>query len=423
MIKFYFVFLISFLIDITSVIIIPFKREISDIKNENPESFYNFLMNNNMITYINMGNPNQKIKTSIKFDEGYYYIKNKNQNGDYDENTSFSYKKINEISLINEIFKFKHAILSNETFLFLNEYNKEIKIENLQFLIPKEENKKLEKATIGLYYKEISLIKNINFITQLKTLNKINSYIFTLEYENELNGKLYIGNYLHVFNKTYEQNYFKYYYPGMISMAFSWDIKFENISFGNKLIALSKTCFFNATLNGILSNSIFDNILKETFFNIYLNNNSCSEYFSNNSEYKFYICDDYINLEKFSFLSFMHKELNYSFVFNSDDLFIRKNRKLYFKILFNVKNNIMWQLGQTFLQKYLFTFNQDRKIFGFYEKFIKKSFFFSILYIIIIFLLIICIGLIYILYNNKIFKSRKIRANELEDNFEYITQN
>ena len=423
MIKFYFVVLISFWIDITSVIIIPFKREISDIKNENPESFYNFLMNNNMITYINMGNPNQKIKTSIKFDEGYYYIKNKNQNGDYDENTSFSYKKINEISLINEIFKFKHAILSNETFLFSNEYNKEIKIENLQFLIPKEENKKLEKATIGLYYKEISLIKNINFITQLKTLNKINSYIFTLEYENELNGKLYIGNYLHVFNKTYEQNYFKYYYPGMISMAFSWDIKFENISFGNKLIALSKTCFFNATLNGILSNSIFDNILKETFFNIYLNNNSCSEYFSINSEYKFYICDDYINLEKFSFLNFMHKELNYSFVFNSDDLFIRKNRKLYFKILFNVKNNIMWQLGQTFLQKYLFTFNQDRKIFGFYVKFIKKSFFFSILYIIIIFLLIICIGLIYILYNNKIFKSRKIRANELEDNFEYITQN
>ena len=423
MIKFYFVVLISFWIDITSVIIIPFKREISDIKNENPESFYNFLMNNNMITYINMGNPNQKIKTSIKFDEGYYYIKNKNQNGDYDENISFSYKKINEISLINEIFKFKHAILSNETFLFSNEYNKEIKIENLQFLIPKEENKKLEKATIGLYYKEISLIKNKNFITQLKTLNKINSYIFTLEYENELNGKLYIGNYLHVFNKTYEQNYFKYYYPGMISMAFSWDIKFENISFGNKLIALSKTCFFNATLNGILSNSIFDNILKETFFNIYLNNNSCSEYFSINSEYKFYICDDYINLEKFSFLSFMHKELNYSFVFNSDDLFIRKNRKLYFKILFNVKNNIMWQLGQTFLQKYLFTFNQDRKIFGFYEKFMKKSFFFSILYIIIIFLLIIFIGLIYILYNNKIFKSRKIRANELEDNFEYITQN
>ena len=42
MIKFYFVVLISFWIDITSVIIIPFKREISDIKNENPESFYNF---------------------------------------------------------------------------------------------------------------------------------------------------------------------------------------------------------------------------------------------------------------------------------------------------------------------------------------------------------------------------------------------
>ena len=82
----------------------------------------------------------------------------------------------------------------------------------------------------------------------------------------------------------------------------------------------------------------------------------------------------------------------------------------------------MWQLGQTFLQKYQFAFDEDRKIFGFYEKMIKKSETFYFLYIIIIILVIICIGLIYILYNNKLFKYRKIRVNELEDNFEYIIQ-
>ena len=63
----------------------------------------------------------------------------------------------------------------------------------------------------------------------------------------------------------------------------------------------------------------------------------------------------------------------------------------------------MWQLGQTFLQKYQFTFDEDRKIFGFYKNIIKNSDTF-------------------ILYNNKLFKYRKIRVNELEDNFEYIIQ-
>ncbi len=414
--------LISLLIDITSIIIIPFKREISIIENDNPQSFFNFLINNNMISNINIGNPNQKIEISIKFDEPYFYIKNKNKNGDYNENISSKYKKINEITLINEIFKFKSAILSNETFYFSNEKNEEIKIENLQFLIPKNEEKKLDKGAIGLFYKDTSSIKNKNFITQLKDLNKINSYSFILQYENELNGKLYIGNYLNIFNEKYDGNNFKYCHPGRISMVYSWDIKFENITFGNKLIVSLKTCFFNATLNGILSNSILDNILKENFFNIYLSNNSCFEYFSNDNEYKFYICDDYINLDNFSSLSFKHKELNFSFIFNSEDLFIRKNGKLYFKIIFNVKTQIMWQLGQTFLQKYQFAFDEDRKIFGFYEKMIKKSETFYFLYIIIIILVIICIGLIYILYNNKLFKYRKIRVNELEDNFEYIIQ-
>ena len=205
-------------------------------------------------------------------------------------------------------------------------------------------------------------------------------------------------------------------------MVYSWDIKFENITFGNKLITSIKTCFFNATLNGILSNFILDNILKENFFNIYLSNNSCFEYFSDDGVYKFYICDDYINLDNFSILSFKHKELNFSFVFNAEDLFIRKNGKLYFKIIFNVYTEIMWQLGQTFLQKYQFTFDEDRKIFGFYKNIIKNSDTFYFLYIIITTLVIICIGLIYVLYNNTIFKYRKIRANELEDNFEYIIQ-
>ena len=62
------------------------------------------------------------------------------------------------------------------------------------------------------------------------------------------------------------------------------------------------------------------------------------------------------------------------------------------------------------------------KFLAFIINIIKHSDTFYFLYIIITTLIIICIGLIYVLYNNTIFKYRKIRANELEDNFEYIIQ-
>ena len=77
-----------------------------------------------------------------------------------------------------------------------------------------------------------------------------------------------------------------------------------------------------------------------------------------------------------------------------------------------------WNFGNVFLQKYTIVFEQDRKLIGFYK---QKEFSFSYSWIIVISLGIVIISLIYYIYI-LLKKKRKIRANELIENFEYISK-
>jgi cbb3-type cytochrome oxidase subunit 3 len=79
-----------------------------------------------------------------------------------------------------------------------------------------------------------------------------------------------------------------------------------------------------------------------------------------------------------------------------------------------------WSFGYYFMKKYLIIFDQNRKLIIFYNKIKENNIQISI--IISIIFGIIIIGLVIYIYNN-LKKKRKIRANELEENFEYIQQN
>jgi hypothetical protein len=68
-----------------------------------------------------------------------------------------------------------------------------------------------------------------DFIKQLKEKNKTNSYVFTLIYEDDFNGKLYVGDYLHEFNKSYSKNDFISTKVGIEdSKVKNWDILRRN---------------------------------------------------------------------------------------------------------------------------------------------------------------------------------------------------
>ena len=118
-------------------------------------------------------------------------------------------------------------------------------------------------------------------------------------------------------------------------------------------------------------------------------------------------------------MEFHSKELNFTFSFKPEELFMKIKDKFIFLICFNSKKyEEEFAFGYFVLQKYLIIFEQERKLIGFY-KINKTSYSYS--WILTILFGIIIIGLIYYIFLI-LKKKRKIRANELEDNFEYLPQ-
>ena len=120
-------------------------------------------------------------------------------------------------------------------------------------------------------------------------------------------------------------------------------------------------------------------LIKTHFFQDYIDSNTCQEIdFSEN--YYTFVCDKNklnIKVEEFYKLYpaiyFFSVHLNYTFSLKGEDLFLEKDDKLYYLIFSKNENVNNWRLGQIFLKKYYFTFNQEKKQIGFYIKNLKEE--------------------------------------------------
>ena len=136
-------------------------------------------------------------------------------------------------------------------------------------------------------------------------------------------------------------------------------------------------------------------------------------------------------MKNFPNLYLYSRELSFTFNLDYNDVFIEQNNKIYFLIIGKNKNKNekAWRFGIIFIKKYPFIFDHERKTIGFVnlDKFnkdnnikrknkeIKDYFLYSLLFFGII------IGLF---IGRRIWnKHRKLKANELEEKFEYIGQN
>ena len=85
----------------------------------------------------------------------------------------------------------------------------------------------------------------------------------------------------------------------------------------------------------------------------------------------------------------------------------------------------VWRLGEVFQKKYNMFLDMDNKLFGFYTNINNinnyKFYFILIIFILVVVILYLSV-LLYLLIRNIMNKPRKLRANELEDNYQYITQ-
>ena len=81
-----------------------------------------------------------------------------------------------------------------------------------------------------------------------------------------------------------------------------------------------------------------------------------------------------------------------------------------------------WSLGKIFTLKHKFIFNQDNKVIGFYKKLKTEKDYKLLIIIIIISVLSIILVIIGIIIGKILFKSRKKRANELLDIYDYSSK-
>ena len=408
---------------------LKFKRKFH-LENTEENLIENILINNLVINF-KVGSNNETIPFILNF---YEYalaimgsdIENNNINQYFNYKNSSSYNIIEEnCSFYSHVYSY--AIMSSEKFNIQNIFSGEEKFLLITQLSKDFKNYKIYfPGILGLNIsplKNVKNIKNYNFIESLKEKNLIDSYSFIVNYSSEDEGEIIFG--IKNYNNDYKNNKIAHTRALQINLNLKWSIVFDIIKYGNQsLEKFSDQGIFRIELGIIIGTNELKIKVKKSFFDYYINQNKCKELTKDDEQTYFnsktsFICDDDINLTNFKNLSFELKEINTTFIFTYKDLFQKIKNKYVFLIYFNEYGR-GWEFGKPFFKRYNIIFDQDKKIIGIHRKInYKNENNYSSTFIIIILILIILYLLGYIINYLLNKKSKKIRANELEDDYEY----
>ena len=285
----------------------------------------------------------------------------------------------------------------------------------------------------------------IYFFPKIKNYNNENNNIENNE------GILVLGdNPLNFFGEKYNKDDIrscqginkKYDYRDYWSIVFQ-ELKQRTLKADNKNIVIETDLqgVINYNYNVIIGNKHYMDIIEKTFFWPYITQNICHKNLANNKFY-FYSCKLFsLNLkeinENFPSLYFKQKEFDFTFELTPQDLFVQIGDRIFFLVVF-YKNNptSSFILGKVFLQKYFFGFENESKKILFYRENDKKSgsgdkngenirvevvlhWYNSTKVIAIMIILLIVFSIVSFYFGKRMYNKRKLRANELEDQFEY----
>jgi hypothetical protein len=278
-------------------------------------------------------------------------------------------------------------------------------------------------------------IKEYNFIKQLKKVNAINNYYFTIKYIDDINGNLIIGDLPENYDNNYKGMLFKDIYVNNPDSATSWNIQIDSVytkstNINNKVDLGKINIYFRINLGITFGNEEYQEEFKKSFMNEQINKGVCFE--KKMVYYYVYYCDNNVDFSKMKNLYFYNKDLNYTFEFTYKDLFYYNelDKRYYFLIIFEINTgNNRWLIGEFFFKKYQLIFNQEKKKIGLYvgksdnnndqeETWISKNKWYIILIVFLVILIIIISIISYLYIKSK--QKRKIKANELiDDNYDY----
>jgi hypothetical protein len=402
------------------IIEIPFESKKSE--NYLPNRFLSQYYDINLYTKIEIGSNNQQLELPIKLNKYITYITSSALNNlkslKFDEKKSSSYKKIDDNEFKSKDNDFISGYKSSDNIKIGNKNINKFKfyLSNNQIID--------ESGTLGLKVQPISsdmkIVNDTGIIKQLKEENLISSYYFYFKFDKSKNlgeykGKLIIGGLPHeIESSKFDKSKFINTKIQKNIFNTTWDIYFMKINYGNDLVSEQFSISFSSTFGLIHAPIFFKKKIYEKFF--YQEN--CYEEF--NGYFNYFCCNEKVDIKQFKQLYFesLYQELN--FTLNYEDLFYKIDKKNYFLILFN--NDIYtWQFGLNFLYRYTLVFNTDKKIIGYYFNQINKNENrkIIILYILLIIFSIVIIFLITYIYYLLPLRKRKIKANELDEEFDY----
>ena len=429
-------------------------------------SIFEILDKTYLYTFLKVGDLEYNIKAFVSMENYYFSMSSKYESIDvkdfsqiYSINKSSTFRNISlldkyYIKSINDIaakekFKINSLTLNDLDFIYeTNNINMEntslVEINYMNIGLQILSNDKFKFNFISLL-KERKIINNYNwFVLFDKLPKKKDGEIYSLDEILNNKPKLLIGVLPHVYDpkkfnekqivQLYSNNfqwviYFKYIYYFYKNNTNTNTISQKRSIYGNRV-----EIDFNNLL--IYGPSLYYTYIERDFFNEYLSLNICHIYTDDNIEGIFCEKSENFgieNLKLFPTLYFEYVEINYTFEFNYQDLFLEKDNKFWFLIVIDINTEIdEWYIGFSLLKKYQFVFNQDSKTIGFYNPDLEvetnrnsnSSSNKYILYIIIFisWIVFICIGFFIGKYFYKKYKTKK-RANELDDNYEYLSGN
>ena len=324
----------------------------------------------------------------------------------------------------------------------------EIDIGKLKFFVATELNPTqiFASSTIGLIPEEKTInydIAGINILDQLKSAKIINKTTWFLDFNDINKGTFVMGKLPHEVNgnKYKEKDLLSTYlgrneyYKSFYILEFN-EIYYGNINNYNNRISLNK---FNVSIISLSTNFIystfqyFEFISKKLFEKKVIENICHQGIYAEN--YVYYYCDkDKFDISEVDNLNFFIRDTNITFTLESKELFYENNNFLYYMVLFPNNDNINfnWIFGLSFLKKYTLAFDRGEKIVYYYSSYQENNNkeesdnnSNSTKYIIIIVCLcviFICCIVALVFYILKI-KPRKKKANELDEGYDYETQN
>ena len=407
---------------------IPFKskKSIDYLDNRFLSEFYDI----NLCTSIEIGSNNQKFELPIKINKYLTYVISteniKLNSSKFNYNLSTSYNKIDTVLFNSTDDDFISGYKSSDNFMIGNN-----NITNVIFYLSNNQTID-ESGTLGLKVqpikKDMAYTNSTGIIEQLKEKNITSSYNFYFKFDKsnklgEYTGKLIIGGMPHEIEPSKLFNEDKFVNDNIQGKMFNttWDLYFIKINYGNIQVEEQKSATFSTTFGLIHAPIFFESSMKKYFFD----KNNCSQ--GNNGYFKYFYCEENVDISKFENLYFesLYHDINFTLTYK--DLFYKINNKNYFLILFN-EDTYIWKFGIHFLSKFTLVFNTDKKTIGYYYSPVNeeeetvdvkdgnKNYFLYILLIVSFIVIIILIGIIFYLLS---LRNRKLRPNELEDEYDY----